>query len=189
MQTAYSRQTTVGFLALTAFLSAGARADNGGEVAPLPTELSAAAQRMVQYERDYSKVMENLEYLSDMIGPRLTGSEKLKTANEWTAEKMKEYGLENVHLEAYTIPRGWERGKVEARVLEPTNLPISAAQMAWSPGTHGKVTGQVVIFAPESEADFAAMPSPWGRPSAPLGPLTLGLSPEDGGEGTRVETR
>ena len=65
--------------------------------------------------------MANLTYLSDMIGPRLTGSESLKRANDWTIEKMKSYGLSNVHLEPWTIPTGWERGTAYAKIVEPNN--------------------------------------------------------------------
>ncbi len=112
-----------------------------------------AAQKFIATERTNSDVMTNLEYLSDMIGPRLTGSDRLKRANDWTAEKMKAYGLENVHLEPYTIPRGWERGKVEMTIVE-NGLPVEAAQMAWTPGTPGKITGPVVVFNPRTEADL-----------------------------------
>ena len=138
----------------------------------------AVLEKMVVTERDSSEVVANLEYLSDMIGPRLTGSARLKRANDWTAEKMRAYGLQNVHLEKYTIAEGWERGTVEARVTSPTNLPIFAEQMAWTGGTHGKVTGKVVVFEPQTEADFAAFEGKLKNaiivPSAPTGP---GASP------------
>src|SRR5689334_6813752 len=49
-----------------------------------------------------SEIMKNLGYLSDQIGPRLTGSASLRRANEWAAEVMKSYGLENVHQEGWT---------------------------------------------------------------------------------------
>ena len=114
-----------------------------------------AAQQFITTERTNSDVMTNLEYLSDMIGPRLTGSARLKRANDWTAEKMKAYGLENVHLEPYTIPRGWERGKVEMTIIE-NGLSVEAAQAAWTPGTSGKISGPVVVFNPRTEADLAA---------------------------------
>src|SRR5262249_61693041 len=42
-----------------------------------------------------SEIIANLSYLSDMIGPRLTGSAALKRANEWTMERMRSYGLTN----------------------------------------------------------------------------------------------
>lgn len=113
-----------------------------------------AAQKFIAMERDNSEVMNNLEYLSDMIGPRLTGSDRLKRANDWTAEKMKAYGLENVHLEPYTIPKGWERGTVDMTIQE-NGLKVIAAQEAWTPGTKGKITGPVVIFNPRTIEDLA----------------------------------
>src|ERR1044072_3896799 len=48
-----------------------------------------------------SQVMQTLSYLSDVIGPRLTGSPNMKRANEWTREKLAAWGLANSHLEAW----------------------------------------------------------------------------------------
>ena len=70
--------------------------------------------------------MKNLQYLSDVIGPRLTGSENLEQANNWTAEKMKAYGLENVRLEPWEIPVGWERGKATHEARRAGQRPRSA---------------------------------------------------------------
>src|ERR1051326_5446786 len=147
------RRTPIALLVGITLLSSASH--GSGQSAEYP--LDAGDHRMIAYERDYSEVMANLAYLSDMIGPRLTGSDRLKRANEWTAEKMKAYGLENVHLEPYTIPRGWERGPVEARILEPNGLPVSAVQVAWNPATHGAVRGPIVLFSPQSEEDLAPM--------------------------------
>src|SRR6266404_1909050 len=60
----------------------------------------ALDRKIMAAAREHSEVMKNLTYLSDEIGPRLTGSSKLRRANEWTAAKMKKYGLSNVHLES-----------------------------------------------------------------------------------------
>jgi hypothetical protein len=91
--------------------------------------------------------MNNLTYLSDVIGPRLTGSAAAEKANKWAAERMKAYGLENVHLEPWTIPQGWERGTVHARLIEPDNgRTLSMASYAWMGGTKGKIQGDVVIL-------------------------------------------
>ena len=68
-------------------------------------------QAIIAEIKSHSEIMKNLQYLSDMIGGRLTGSKNLERANNWTAEKMKSYGLENVRLEPWEIPVGWERGK------------------------------------------------------------------------------
>jgi hypothetical protein len=108
--------------------------------AELDTKIIAAA-------KENSQVMANLTYLSDMIGPRVTGSPALKRANAWTAEKMKEYGLTNVRLEAWSIPEGWERGHATGRIVEPDNgRVLSLASYAWYPGTSGKVKGDVVYL-------------------------------------------
>ncbi|PYU04037.1 MAG: hypothetical protein DMG34_11460 [Acidobacteria bacterium] len=49
----------------------------------------AAADAQILGEiRDHSEAMPNLEYLSDNIGPRLTGSPQLKQANDWTADQI-----------------------------------------------------------------------------------------------------
>jgi hypothetical protein len=104
-----------------------------------------------------SEALANLTYLCDVIGPRLTGSANLKRANEWAAAKMKAYGLDNVHQEPWSLPEGWERGTASARVLEPDNGRVLAvASAGWSPGTAGRVQGDVVAFAPKTSQDLAA---------------------------------
>jgi hypothetical protein len=81
--------------------------------------LAAADAQILAEVRDHSEAMQNLEYISDSIGPRLTGSPQLKQANEWTAEVMKKYGLVNVHLEPWTIVHSWTRGTATARIVAP----------------------------------------------------------------------
>src|SRR5882762_9064762 len=104
--------------------------------------------------RDHSHVMENLEYLSDEIGPRLTGSPQLKQANDWTAAKFREYGLTNVHLEPWTIAHSWTRGTAQARIVSPAGHPLTIASAGWSPGTNGVLRGPVVYFEAKTKGDF-----------------------------------
>ena len=56
-----------------------------------------------------SAVMENLRFLSDVIGPRLSGSPAMRRANEWTAERFRSYGLA-ASLEPFDFGVTWERG-------------------------------------------------------------------------------
>jgi len=116
--------------------------------------VAAADGKILSEIREHSELMENLEYLSDEIGPRLTGSAQLKRANEWTVELFKKYGLTNVHLEAYSIPHAWERGKASARIIAPTEHPLTIASAAWAPNTKGKVHGPVVYFDAKQPEDF-----------------------------------
>jgi hypothetical protein len=110
-------------------------------------DAEALDKKLIAQARDGSEVMTNLTYLSDIIGSRLTGSDNLKRANEWAAEKMKSYGLSNVHLEPWTIPVGWQRGPATARLIEPDNgRTLTVAAMGWTPGTKGQIEGDVVII-------------------------------------------
>src|SRR5690349_2685882 len=55
-----------------------------------------------------SQVMDTLSWLSDVYGPRLTGSDNLRRAAEWARDRMKTWGLANAALEPYgTSFRGW----------------------------------------------------------------------------------
>src|SRR5262249_48573512 len=78
-------------------------------------------------------------------------------AGEWAAQRMKAYGLVNVHQEAWTMPEGWQRGTATGRIVEPDNgRSLALASMGWHPGTNGKVQGDVVIFEAKKPADLAA---------------------------------
>src|SRR5713101_1824587 len=82
------------------------------EKTSLATDLE---RQLIADIKSRSEIMANLTYLSDVIGPRLTSTPALKKANDWTAEKMKAYGLSNVHLESWSLPEGWERGTAQGR--------------------------------------------------------------------------
>jgi hypothetical protein len=118
---------------------------------PLPAQDAvspalAIDQKIIAEARNGSEIMANLTYLSDIIGPRLTGSANLKRANDWAAEKMRSYGLANVRLEPWELPVVWERGHAYARIIEPDNGKVlTVASLGWTPGTGGRITGDVVI--------------------------------------------
>jgi hypothetical protein len=110
-------------------------------------EANAEANRKITAEiKDHNELMKNLEYLSDMLGPRLTGSETLRKANLWAAEKFKEYSAENVHQEPWTLGRAWTRGRAEGRILAPAEHRVTLASYGWAAGTKGMVRGPVVYL-------------------------------------------
>src|SRR5467141_2781908 len=139
---------------VAALVLAGVRA-GAAKPAPDDTNAFAAADAQILSEiRDHSQAMDNLEYLSDEIGPRLTGSPQLKQANEWTAAKFREYGLTNVHLEPWTIAHSWTRGTARAQIVSPTEHPLTIASAGWAPGTSGVVRGPVVYVDIKKDEDF-----------------------------------
>lgn len=94
-----------------------------------------------------SQVMQTLSYLSDVIGPRLTGSPSLKMANEWTKDKLSTWGLQNAHLEAWgPFGRGWSLEKFSIQVTAPQTFPLIAFPRAWCGGLDAPVTGEVVYI-------------------------------------------
>ena len=102
-----------------------------------------ADQKIMAEIKDHNEIMANLEYLSDMIGARLTGSDNLTKASHWTQEKFTAYGLEDVHLEPWTIAHAWSRGTARGRIISPAEHPLTMAALGWSPGTNGVVRGAV----------------------------------------------
>ncbi len=101
-----------------------------------------------------SHIPEDARYLMDVIGPRLTGSPAMKRANEWTAQKMREYGLENVHLEPWEFGRGWQEISYFGRMTEPFIRPLSGRSLAWTGSTKGLQSGPAVIVKARSVADL-----------------------------------
>lgn len=92
-----------------------------------------------------SHAFDYLTELSDDIGSRVTGSPGERKAEEWSAAKMKAMGLENVHLERYTIWKGWTRGTAEAQLLTPTPRRLHVDAMGWTGSTpSGGAEGEVV---------------------------------------------
>ncbi len=102
-----------------------------------------------------SQVMATLSYLTDVIGPRLTGSPNLRRANEWTRDKLTGWGLTNAHLEPWgPFGRGWTLKSFSAQVVEPHAIPLIAWPKAWTPGLEKPVTGSVVYLDAKTEADL-----------------------------------
>src|SRR5260370_32113942 len=116
--------------------------------------VAAADAQILSEIREHSEAAANLEYLSDSIGARLTGSPQLRKANEWTRDMFAKYGAVNAHREGWTMEDSWTRGKASARIVSPTEHPLTIASAGWSPSTPGAITGPVVYFDAKEKKDF-----------------------------------
>src|SRR5213594_4293566 len=103
-----------------------------------------------------SQVMETLSYLTDVYGPRLTGSPQIKAAAEWTKKKLIEWELANVNLESWgPFGRGWSNERFNARAISSdTSFQVIAYPKAWTPGTDGSVEADVVTAVINNDQDF-----------------------------------
>lgn len=101
-----------------------------------------------------SQVMDHIFWLSDVYGPRLTGSPGLQQASEWTMKKFGEWGLANIHQERWKFGKGWSLVRFSANLVEPQAQPLIGYPHAWTPGTKGPITADVVRADLATEADL-----------------------------------
>ena len=113
--------------------------------------------RIKNEELQHSQIMETVSYLTDVIGPRLTGSPGLRRAQQYAIERLREWGIANGQLEPWGRPfgRGWSLEGFTANVTAPAFSPLIAYPKAWSPATDGVVRSELVFFDVKTEGDLA----------------------------------
>lgn len=138
-------------------------------------------------ETNNSKIMWIIHEVADVYGPRVTGSPSLKAADDWAVGMMTKWGLSNAHLEPWTfqpptaakpVP-GWANTELVAEAVSPFRAPLRVEPLAWTPGTKGEVTAQVVEIEPPglggggfgfgAPAETPAAPK-WAAPPMPPAP-------------------
>src|SRR5678816_3448481 len=96
-------------------------------------------------EMEHSQVMRTLHMLTDVYGPRLTGSPNHKAAGEWAIKRMTEWGLENAKLEPWDFGYpGWLNERLTAHITSPVKDALVCEALAWTPGTNGTVSGRAL---------------------------------------------
>jgi len=104
---------------------------------------------------EQSQVMEIASWITDVYGPRLTGSPMLDKATTWAVEELQSWGMENVHLEEWgPFGRGWELKHFEIHAESPGYWQVIGYPKAWSPS--GKGSGEVIYLMVEDEEDLEA---------------------------------
>ena len=122
-----------GILAATVLIGAEERID------------TAMNWKIRQEATDRSEILRTLHYLTDVYGPRLTGSPNLKAASDWAVKQMQAWGLENAHLEPWTFGNpGWTNERFSGHIVSPVRDALVGEVLAWTPGTNGTVTGAAV---------------------------------------------
>jgi hypothetical protein len=103
-----------------------------------------------------SPLAENLRYLTDTLGGRLTGTPTADKATGWAVEAFRHAGVDEVHTEKFTIPVGWTEGKTRIEVLAPEPFPVRIVSAGWSPAiAEGGITADVIDVGSGDEAGFA----------------------------------
>ena len=99
-----------------------------------------------------SQAMETVSWLSDVFGPRVTGTPAIESAKDWTAERLRAWGL-GVSEERFQYGRGWSLERFHAHLIEPQVMPIIGYPRAWTTSTNGTVTADVVRILIQSQDD------------------------------------
>jgi hypothetical protein len=104
---------------------------------------------------EHSKIMWIEHYLTDVYGPRPTGSPNHVAAANWAIKTMMSWGMTNGHLEPFTWKGiGWLPGRATGFITAPVKANLKFETLPWSPSTNGTVSGDVVsIVAPENPTD------------------------------------
>jgi hypothetical protein len=131
--------------------------------------------------RERSQLMRSLHFLTDVHGPRLTGSPNYKAAADWAVDQLTAWGLQNVHLEPWDFGRpGWMNERFSAHIVSPVRDALVGEVLAWTPGTKGTSTGSAIRIEPprcETPArEGAASPPP---PAGPPRPAPKAKCPTD----------
>ncbi len=135
---------TIGLLAIAVGLGA-----------QTPNALDAATVNRIRGEAVVnSQAMETHWWLSEVFGPRATGTPGYTQGAEWLMKKFGEWGLTNIHIERFPFGQGWTIERFSAHMITPQTAPLIGQPRWYSPSTNGPVTSDVVRVRATTEADF-----------------------------------
>ena len=115
---------------------------------------------------DRSQVMRTIEVLTDLYGPRLTGSPNLRRAQDWIVQQAGTWGLANAHLEPWDFGSpGWANERASVHLVSPVKDPLVVEVLAWTPSTPGTVTAETLLIdlpsPPQTQADLDRFFATW----------------------------
>jgi carboxypeptidase Q len=138
--------STLALLAITATL--GAQAPTAG-VDP------ATISRIRGEAITRSQAMETHWWLSEVYGPRATGTPAYQQGADWVMKKFAEWGLQNIHIERFPFGQGWTIERFSLHMTAPQTASLVGQPRWYSPSTNGPVTAEVVHVTATTEADLA----------------------------------
>ncbi|MEG2336014.1 MAG: peptidase M28, partial [Chryseobacterium sp.] len=108
-------------------------------------KLNPIVESFVNETNNHSQLEDMAFELLDGIGPRLVGTPEMQKSNEWTANKLRSWGIE-ANLQQFGTWKGWQRGTTHVDMVYPRVKSLSATQLAWSPSTKKAVEAEVIVL-------------------------------------------
>ena len=113
------------------------------------TQTSDVLWKIRREAQDRSQILSTLHVLTDVYGPRLTGSPNLKHAGEWAIAQMTSWGLTNTKLEPWNFGHpGWLNERLTAHLVSPATDALVGEVLAWTPSTNGVVRAAAFQLVP-----------------------------------------
>jgi carboxypeptidase Q len=95
-----------------------------------------------------SRIMNTMHYLTDVYGPRLTGSPNHVNAAKWVSREMLSWGFDTAVLEPWEFGHpGWVNERATGLMLKPVQDTLTFEVLAWTPSTKGVITADVFNLA------------------------------------------
>ena len=141
-----SRRISLSLLAVLALIVAVPAAQNTEKI---DQDVNA---RIRKEGMENSQILKTMHYLTDVYGPRLTGSPNHENAAKWAIKQMESWGFKNGHLEPWdfskvsgngnekVVREGWLNLKATGHIISPVKDNLVFEVLAWTPSTKGVVT-------------------------------------------------
>ncbi len=142
--------------------------------APARAQDAATLARIRDEGMNRSQVVQLFDHLTNVIGPRLTGTPAFKQSVDWSAQKLRDYGLSNVRLESWPFGKGWTLEGQVAELTAPRYMPLIAYAEAWTPSTKDIVSGTPVYIG-----DLANVDSVRAHAAQIRGAIVLATKPQE----------
>ncbi len=113
-----------------------------------------AFARITKEAANSTPVDETAAFLTDVYGPRLTGSPHLRGAGAYVIERLKGWGVPARFERWGPFGPGWTTDRFVAMAISPTPFPLVAFPKAWTPGTPGPVVANATLAVISTEEDF-----------------------------------
>lgn len=99
--------------------------------------------------QENSKALDNLNYIADVYGPRITGSPQYYEAAKWAKNRLQEWGLDAKLDDYENNLRGWHYESYSVQMTAPSFMTINALPYIWSDSTNGVIESEIVLVNPD----------------------------------------
>ncbi len=103
---------------------------------PVAASAQTIEQRLYDEGMNRSQVMQTAHVLTDVFGPRLTGSPALERSGTWALDQLTAWGLTNPTRAPWAWGRqGWSNEYLNAHMVSPVPTPLVVEPLGWTPST------------------------------------------------------